>query len=378
MKINLSKNTINKITQNHQNTMRNLKILGLLFSVCITFCFLSCNTSTPSNIPTLNVENALNKNSGSEWQEKIEVVSVIPLETSETVLLADIQKVLHSNNLFFILDTETKLRQFDMKGKFIREIGQEGQGPGEYSMLTDFAIDKERKEVYINDILKIVVYDYEGNFKRNISLEDDNLQVFTLSNDKLFYIFPDKKHPDVVKSATLVTVLDLDGKLQSEFPAHQLRRTGDIPFFNNIATDGKSVFYKEEMGQTLYAIKDDLSVDSICFLDFGEYAFKPEDFEFSKNEIWKERYRLQNILPSKFFMIFILQKGLIGQEFEPFIWNRNDNTFCRFEYKVSHKGEDLLVLPYAVSGNKVIGVLAASEKEIESDNPLLVVLEIKE
>lgn len=32
------------------------------------------------------------------------------------------------------------------------------------------------------------------------------------------------------------------------------------------------------MGQTLYAIKDDFSVDSLCLLDFGKFAFKPEDF----------------------------------------------------------------------------------------------------
>lgn len=359
-----------------QNIMRNLKQLGLLFSFCITFFFLSCNTSTQSSIPTLNVENAIKKNSGTDCQNKIEIVSLIPLETSETVLLADVRKIVSTDDLLFILDTEYKLRMFDMDGNFIREIGQEGQGPGEYAMLTDFALDKERKEVYINDVLKIVVYDYDGNFKRNVSLEDDNLQVLTLSNDKLFYIFPDKKYPDGAKSATLVSVLDLEGKLQKEIPARQLRRTGDIPFFNNIATDGKSVFYKEEMGQTLYAIKDDFSVDSLCLLDFGEYAFKADDFEFSKSQIWTERYRLQNILPAEDFMIFILQKGLIGEEFEPFIWNRSDNTFCRFDYKVSHNGENLSVLPYAMSGNKVIGVLAPSEKEIESDNPVIVVLEI--
>lgn len=270
------------------------------------------------------------------------------------------------------------MRLFDKGGSFIREIGQEGQGPGEYAMLTDFTVDEERKEVYINDVLKIVVYDYEGNFKRNINLEDDNLQVLTFCNDKLYYILPDKKYPDGVKSATLVSILDLDGKLQKEIPSHQLRRTGDIPFFNNIATDGKSVIYKEEMGQTLYAIKNDFSVDSLCLLDFGKYAFKAEDFEFSKSEIWKERYRLQNILSAEDFMVFILQKGLIGEEFEPYIWNRSDNTFCPFDYKVSHKGEDLSVLPYAVSGNKVIGVLATSEKEIESDNPVIVILEVNE
>lgn len=357
--------------------MRNLKLLGLVGSVCALLLFISCHSSsTPSAIARLCLEQSLDTDASSGIQEKIEVVSLIPLETSDTVLLADIRKIVMADDLLFILDTEFKLRVFDMQGGFVREIGREGQGPEEYSMLTDFTIDKDRKEVLINGMMKIVVYDFEGNFKRNVGLKDENLQVFTYCNDKLFYIFPDKKHAEGVVSAPLISVLGLDGALLKELPAHQLRRVGDIPFFNNIATDGTSVFYKEEMGQILYAIRDDFAVDSVCVLDLGKYAFKPEDFEFSKHEIWAERYRLQNILPTNDFMVFILQKGLMGEEFEPFVWDRSDNTLQRFDYKVSYKGNDLLVMPYAVLDNRLIGVVAATEDEVEGDNPVVAILGI--
>lgn len=356
--------------------MRNIKLLGLLFTVCTMFFFLSCNTPAQSELPTLSFQNLLSDNAPSVCQEKIEVLSVIPLETSETVLLADIMKIVVADDLLFILDTEYKLRQFDMQGRFIREIGREGQGPEEYTMLADFTINSDRNEVYVSSMLKVVVYDYEGVFKRNIDLEDDNLQVLTYSNDNLFFIFPDKSYPESVNSATLVTVLDLDGNIQKEYPAQKMRRVGDFPFFNNIATDGASVYYKEEMGQTLYAIREDFSVDSLAVLDMGRYAFQPEDFEFSKQEVWKERYRLQNILPTDDFMVFILQKGLMGEEFEPFLWKRSDNSVCRFDYKVTHQGNDLLVMPKAVADNKLIGVLASPENEVESDNPVVVVLRI--
>ena len=358
--------------------MRNSKVLSLLFTVYAMFFLLSCTTPTESELPTLNFQKLLSNNTEFVCQEKIEVLSVIPLETSDTILLADIMKIVVADDLLFILDTEYKLRQFDMQGRFIREIGREGQGPEEYTMLADFTINSDRNEVYVSSMLKVVVYDYEGVFKRNIDLEDDNLQVLTYSNDNLFFIFPDKSYPEGVNSATLVSVLDVDGNLQKEFPVKKMRRVGDFPFFNNIATDGESVFYKEEMGKTLYAIRKDLSVDSIAVLDVGIYSFQPEDFEFSKQEVWNERYRLQNILPTDDFMVFIFQKGLIGEEFEPFLWNRNDNSVCRFDYKVAYQGNDLLVMPKAVSDNKVIGVLASPENEVESDNPVLVVLGIGE
>lgn len=359
--------------------MKNTNLFCLLFTASVTaLLLLSCNSSTKPTVATLDIGRILKNNSNRVFQGIMEVESIIPLETTDSSLLSEIRKIIAVDNLLFILDIDGNLKLFDMQGNFIRKLGQKGEGPGEYPALTDFAIDRDREEVLINSVQKVLIYDYEGNFKRAINLADDNLQVFTYCNNNLYYIFPDKSYPNEIESATLITVLDLDGNLQKEIPANELRRVGDIPFFNNIATDENTVYYKEEMGQTLYVINNDFLVESLCLLDFGKYAFQPDDFQFSKHEVWKERYRLQNILPAEDFMVFILQKGLIGEEFEPFIWNRNDNTLCRFDYKVSYKGENLSVLPYAVSDNKVIGVLAASEMEIESDNPVLVVLKVDE
>ena len=46
-------------------------------------------------------------------------------------------------------------------------VGKIGQGPGEYASCADFFIDEMQKEVYIVSSEKgILVYDFEGNFKR--------------------------------------------------------------------------------------------------------------------------------------------------------------------------------------------------------------------
>lgn len=46
-------------------------------------------------------------------------------------------------------------------------VGNIGQGPGEYVTLGEFLIDENHKEVYIVGG-GILVYDFEGNFKRNV------------------------------------------------------------------------------------------------------------------------------------------------------------------------------------------------------------------
>lgn len=357
--------------------MKKASLFRLLLAVSVTaLLLLSCSSSTEPRVATLNIERVLDNNSSYVFQGIIEVESIIALETTDLSLLSEIRKIIAVDNLLFILDIDGKLKLFDMQGNFIRELGQKGEGPGEYPSLTDFAIDRDREEVLINSVQKVLIYDYEGNFKRDINLADDNLQVFTYCNNNLYYIFPDKSYPNEIESATLITVLDLDGNLQKEIPANELRRVGDIPFFNNIATDGNTVYYKEELGQALYAINNDFSVESVCLLDFGKYAFQPNDFQFSKHEVWEERYRLQNIIPATDYMFFILQKGLIGQELNPVIWSKKDNMVSHFHQKVSHKGEELSVVPFAVSNNKVIGVLGMPEDSLDADNPVVVVLEI--
>lgn len=137
-------------------------------------------------MPILNVENALEQSIQNCAKNQLKVVSTIPLETTEKSLFSEIRKIVLSEEYFFILDTEGKLCVFDMEGKFIQKMGRVGQGPGEYTMLTDFSINENEQEVYINSLRKTVVYDFDGNFKREFSLNDDNLQVFTSFKNKLF------------------------------------------------------------------------------------------------------------------------------------------------------------------------------------------------
>ncbi len=350
----------------------------MLFGFVVVLLLGACSSSETSEkaveLPVLNLEKAISVKSGKSIQKQLIVGKIIPLETTEKSLFAVVRKVVKTKDYFFILDTKGKLKVFDTKGKFVRGIGREGQGPGEYANLADFGIDAKNKQVYINAVQKNIVYDFEGDFLREFSLDNPNLQVFTICNEKLFFIAPNKR-PKMPTSVDLIYVFDLNGKLKKKFPAKNVRKEGSFSVFNNIATDGKSVFYKEEGGQVVYEIKPNDNLDGLCLLDLGKYAFKQSDFSFSKKKIWQERYRLQNILPAKDFMIFILQKGLVDETFEPFIWFKNEQKIQRFDYKVTYNDQQYTVLPYTISEGKIIGVLVPQrDTNSEEENPIFVVL----
>ncbi len=61
------------------------------------------------------------------------------------------------------------IKVFDKAGAYIRTIGRGGQGPGELSLVDSITISQERQELVVGDIGKLVVFDLQGRFKKNIA-----------------------------------------------------------------------------------------------------------------------------------------------------------------------------------------------------------------
>lgn len=54
----------------------------------------------------------------------------------------------------------------------MKQIGRQGQGPGEYLQIRGIDIDPERKEIIQADVQQVLYYDYDGNFLRNVKIND--------------------------------------------------------------------------------------------------------------------------------------------------------------------------------------------------------------
>lgn len=73
----------------------------------------------------------------------------IPLETNPNCMIERIQHISFSEDFMFIADYN-KILQFDRKGKFLRQIGAKGRGPGEYLGITGLCIDPKNKKIFVN------------------------------------------------------------------------------------------------------------------------------------------------------------------------------------------------------------------------------------
>jgi len=111
-------------------------------------------------------------------------VEYIPLETGREFLCQ--RRVLAIGKDMIIIANDRDdgdIFIFDRNGKGLRKINRRGQGPEEYLTISAFVLDEDNNEIIIRDITsrKILVYDLNGKFKRNIGNEENNM-IFAMRN----------------------------------------------------------------------------------------------------------------------------------------------------------------------------------------------------
>lgn len=131
-----------------------------------------------------NIRSVLLSNIGRELE-------YIPLETSPNCLLKRITQIDFSKSYIFVCDFY-KLLQFDKEGKFIRQIGAIGRGPGEYIYVSGYCIDEKKNKVYIIawGIYSVLEFDFNGVFIRSFKFSFDSSQFLKTDSNSFTFVIP--------------------------------------------------------------------------------------------------------------------------------------------------------------------------------------------
>lgn len=107
----------------------------------------SCN----KNKQTTNIERIVFNEHNKADINNIISYQFIPLETNNNSLIGNITDLKIVNNHIYINSDRDKLLVFDLSGKFITQIGNKGNGPGEYNLISNFHIDTDKNILTIAD-----------------------------------------------------------------------------------------------------------------------------------------------------------------------------------------------------------------------------------
>lgn len=102
-------------------------------------------------------------------------IELIPLETSDDILVGYSEDIVSYQNRYYIFDRKLAVVQiFDHNGKFISLIDKRGQGPGEYTAnLTSIYLNPFTGNIDITDMGCIYSYDLTGKHVRTIPRSED-------------------------------------------------------------------------------------------------------------------------------------------------------------------------------------------------------------
>lgn len=118
-------------------------------------------------------------------------VEYVALETTDEFITQGVVKAIGKDIILVtnrIMDGDIFV--FDRTGKGLRKINRFGQGPEEYSQITEIILDEDNNEMFVADypVRKILVYDLYGNFKRSFKFTDDTsyyIDTFNYDQDHL-------------------------------------------------------------------------------------------------------------------------------------------------------------------------------------------------
>jgi hypothetical protein len=103
----------------------------------------------------------------------VDSVHYIPIHLPQQPVFSDRLRILDIGTHLTVIDNQTdRVGLFDPNGQFLNSIGQIGKGPGEYIELTSIVFLKSAQQflIFCRPIQKILVYDLEGRFIRDMEV----------------------------------------------------------------------------------------------------------------------------------------------------------------------------------------------------------------
>lgn len=257
------------------------KIILVIIGSTVLCC---CNHSDNNNGSPSIIFNQSDKIGKIDLSEISDNYLIFQPETTKESLISKIFRIWDYKSHIYILDNRNRILVFNSSGKYLWKLTNQGNGPGEYTRLMDFAIDQIHDQILLLDYGKILRYDLNGNYIDCIRI-NEGYEIST--NGKYAYIKSFDEENGTANSYSL-KIIDLE----------TLAVTDDLPAINNCApscnsnmqtltfSNGK-VLLSRKFDSKIYALSNK-NVSTVFDIDWGECAFPNiTDKKYDCNEFFK-------------------------------------------------------------------------------------------
>ena len=256
---------------------------NILF-LCLLLALSACNKQsanhpggvTEGELFSLDITTLDNKIHTVYVSDLMESIEIIQLDTAREAYIAINQLMVSDNYLLTTNAKHAKLfRRSD--GKFISNIGNRGQGPGEFNIVDGGVIDERNQRVYLSDMVldHVIAYDWNGKHLPDEAIQlpmvpswkevylnenKDSALVFVSPNDKGILV-RFRNRMEVEANPYLCWQQDLKGNVSKSISPGHLVMPNEINMHNRIYVSHvtkESPIYTFCIKQTKVFLKDTL------------------------------------------------------------------------------------------------------------------------
>ncbi|MDD4227645.1 MAG: 6-bladed beta-propeller [Mariniphaga sp.] len=390
----------------------NSKYLSIII-VLLCFCtFISCKqrkkiTDVDGSVLKLDLRSVLDEKEEEIFLSDLtSEIKYIPLETNDSCLLFSVNNIYLTQNYIFISDSK-KLFQFDKTGRFIKQIGSLGRGPGEHDASIKFSTDTFNREIYIlsNMIRMMNVYDIEtGVFKRSfkVNIDVSKFEIFPQGN--IVYLTTELPVGILLHTIDEVYVTDKNGKFLASCQNYNRlnNRSTTMGFVHFYRVKKDELRYMYNFQDTLYSLTENFirKPHAVFNLDNKIKREKLMVDPFNNEIQFPDFISIPRIHENNKFIFITLQKGIgIGEwDFINILYDKKSHDLTPTDGFINDMDGGLSFWPQFSFGNTLItsyqanqilehykstiGTVHHSESFIEltknlnpEDNPVLVILD---
>jgi hypothetical protein len=251
--------------------------------VFIVTSFLGCGEQIQNKELVIEIEKNISNFKNEKLSDFAYDIEYIPLETNEANIINDIHYVDFTNRLIFINDND-KCLLFTINGEFVSQIGKKGKGPGEYTRPSIVRIGRKDNCLYVPDGSKILRYDMDGNYIRDIKnpagLSGAFLNESWIPTDDSVFVCHIANTTGQIKHKVIFFNDESDTlkmiKNHIQFYREKERFSSDDGKANFYFFDNQ-LSYKSLMNDTLYRIAKSYELIPAYVFDLGKFKF-PDNY----------------------------------------------------------------------------------------------------
>lgn len=224
-----------------------MKSMYILFLIFITF---SCNSKNENLYEIINLREAFENKKSININDIATNFEYIKLETKDECLTGT-RLAVYSNDQYLIAIDREKILLFDRKdGRFIREVGHKGNGPGEYSRTYNvMPFDEGKNIVYAGRNKKRYGYSLDGQLKDTLSIPELVSEIGNIDDNIFAAFMPDYQGGEKIK----IVLFNHNDSLMKTFPNYlSSPKTSSV-----FAWNPNSWFYKLDKQLYFYQLFND-------------------------------------------------------------------------------------------------------------------------